>query len=155
MGWLEITRAADVYMVPGIASYEKSVKTRFGVLSVNEETRTLLFKGKPVLVSVEGNNSLSIVANFELGKNDVVLLQNTGGTACPALYTFITITATSIRATPEFGTCSNIINLTSDLKNSVTVVMNGFMGPFESTAAKRKAEITRSVFRYINGTLEK
>lgn len=153
MGWIEITRAANVGMVSSISNYEKSSKTRFGILSVNDESRTLFFKGKPVLPNVEGNNSLSIVASFELGKNDVVLLQNTGGTACPALYLFVTINATSIRPTPEFGTCSDIINPTSDMKSSVTVVMNGFMGQFESTVAYRKAQMTKTIFRYANGLI--
>ena len=154
MGWMEITRAANVNMVSGIGSYEKSFKTRYGVLTINDDTRTLQFKGKPVLPTVEGNNSLSIVVTYELGKNDVVVLQNNGGTACPALYVFITISTAGVRATPEFGTCSDIIRVTSDLKNSVTLVMNGFTGPFEANAATRKAWMTKTVFKFSNGQIE-
>lgn len=81
MGWMKITRAANVNMVSGIGSYEKSFKTRYSVLTINDDTHTLQFKGTSVLSTVEGNNSLSIVATYDLGKNDVVLLQNNGGTA--------------------------------------------------------------------------
>ena len=151
MGWMEITREANVNMVSGIGSYEKSFKTRYGVLTINDDTRTLQFQGKPLLPTVEGNNNLSIVAAYELGKNDVVLLQNNGGTACPALYVFITINAAGVRATSEFGTCSDIIRVTSDLKNSVTVVMIGTTGPFEPRAAKRKVRMEKTVFRYSDG----
>ena len=41
--------------------------------------------------AIEGNASLSIMASYELGKNDVLLLQNSGSTNCPALYRFVTI----------------------------------------------------------------
>lgn len=151
MGWMEINRAAIVNMVSGIGSYEKSFKTRYGVLTINDDTRTLQFKGKPVLPTDEHNNSLSIVATYELGKNDVVLLQNNGGTACPAQYIFITISTAGVRATPELGTCSDTIRVTSDLKSSVTVVMVGSKGPFEANVTKRKAWMTKTVFRYRNG----
>ena len=111
--------------------------------------------GKPVLPGVAGNNSLSIVANYELGNADVVLVQNTGGAACAAMYSFITLTKINLRATPEFGTCSDIIRVTSDLKSAVTVVIVGFSGPFESPAERRKAGITKTVFRYANGQITK
>lgn len=153
MGWMEITRATGAQMVSAISQYEKSVKTRYGTLAVGANNVSLQFNGKPVLPSVEGNNSLSIVANYELGKNNVLLVQNTGGTACPAQYTFVTINATGVRATPEFGTCSDIIRATSDLKSSVTVVMVNFSGPFEPAADRKKAEMTKSVFKVLDGAL--
>ena len=152
-GWLEITRAANVGMVSAINQYEKSVKTRFGTLAIDPNNPRLLFNGKPVLPDVEGNSSLSIVASYELGNADVVLVENTGGTGCPAMYRFITLTKTSMRATSEFGTCSDIIRVTSDLKSAVTVVMAGFSGPFESAEARRKAGMTKTVFRYANGQI--
>ena len=153
-GWLEVTRAANVTMVPGIANYEKSAKTRFGVLSIHSDTNTLVFKGKPVLPGVAGNSGLSIVASHELGKNDVLLLQNTGGSACPALYIFVTVAATGLRATPEFGTCSDFIRVTSDLKNSVTVVMAGSDGQASVAPRPKAAGLPTTVFKYANGQLQ-
>ena len=154
-GWLEITRAADVNMTSAITQYEKTIKTCYGILSISPDTNTLQFKGKPVLPNIEGNNGLSIVRSYEIGKDNVVLLQNNGGTACPALYVFVKTNAAGLRATPEFGTCSGIIYPTSDLKNSVTVAMNGFMGPFNTTVEQRKAGMTKTVFRYADGSVSK
>lgn len=151
-GWLEITQAREVGMEPAVFGYEKQVKTRFGMVNVREEDKRLLFKGKPVVPAIEGNSSLSIVANYEIGTNDVLLLQNTGGTACPALFHFITINAAGVRTTPEFGTCSDIIYPTMNTETAtLTVAMVGFMGPFEPEAEKRKAYMTKTVFRFANG----
>ena len=143
MCWMEVTQAANAGMVSAITSYEKSVKTRFGTLAVAADNVSLQMNGKPVLPGVAGNNSLSIVANYELGNADVVLVQNTGGAACAAMYSFITLTKTSLRATPEFGTCSDIIRVTSDLKSAVTVVMIG----------NKPSE--KVVFQYVDGRLMK
>ena len=146
-GWLEITQARDVGMETVVFGYEKKVKTRFGLVSVREDDNLLLFKGKPVAPAIEGNNSLSIVANYEMGQSDVLLLQNTGGTACPALFRFITVSATGLRATPEFGTCSEIIYPTFNEKTGVTVVMVGFLGSSEPAAQQRKAVMTKTIYR--------
>ena len=153
MGWMEVTNAANAGMVSAINDYEKSVKTRFGTLAVAADNVSLQMNGKPVLPGVAGNNSLSIVASYELGNADVVLLQNTGGTACAAMYSFITLTKTNLRAVPEFGTCSDIIRVTSDLKSAVTVVMVSFRETFAPTAESGEARFTKTVFRYSNGQM--
>lgn len=150
-GWIEITSAKNPAMETTVFGYEQTMKTRYGVLSVREEGNTLLLKGKPVIPAIEGNSSLSIVASYELGKNDVLLLQNTGGASCPALYRFVTINAAGLRATPEFGTCSDIIYPTSDLKESVMVAVVGLAGGGESAAVQKKAEMTKTVYTYRNG----
>ncbi len=154
-GWIEVTAARSAVMETTVFGYDKTAKSRYGVLSVREDDNTLLFKGKPVQPKIEGNNSLSIVASYELGKNDVFLLQNTGGTACPALFTFVTVNAAGLKATPEFGTCSDIIYPTSDLKDSVTVAMVGSSGPFEPTFEKQKAATQTTVYKYFKGQLWK
>ena len=61
---------------------------------------------------VQGNAALQIVAHFELEGQDIVLLQDTGGTACPALYRFATLTPQGIAVTREFGTCSALAAVT-------------------------------------------
>ena len=61
---------------------------------------------------VQGNAALHIVAHFELEGQDIVLLQDTGGTACPALYRFATLTPQGIAVTGEFGTCSDLAAVT-------------------------------------------
>lgn len=151
-GWLEITQAKDVGMNTVVFGYEKKLKTRFGVVSVREEGNLLLFKGKPVVPAIEGNSSLSIVAHYETGQNDMLLLQDTGGTACPALFRFITVSAAGLRTTPEFGSCSDIIYPTFDSKTGIiAVAMNGFRGPFEPETEKQKAYMTKTIFRIFNG----
>lgn len=151
-GWLEITQAKDVGMDTVVFGYDKKFKTRFGVVSVREEGNLLLFKGKPVAPAIEGNNSLSIVAHYEMGQSDVLLLQDNGGTACPALFRFVTVNAAGLRATPEFGSCSDIIYPSMDIKTAtITITTNGFMGPFEPEAEKRKAYMTKRAFRFANG----
>jgi len=151
-GWMEITAARDVGMVSAVAGYEKAVKTRYGVVSVSDDN-LLLYRGKPVAPAVEGNSGLSIVASYELGKSDVLLLQNTGGSACPALFRFVTVGPAGVRPTPEFGTCSDIIFPTTDGKTGISVAMVGFAGPFESEAVQKKAGMTKKVFQYANGQI--
>jgi len=152
-GWIEITMAQNAAMETTVFGHDKTMKTRYGVLSVREDDNTLLFKGKPVSPDIEGNNSLSIVASYELGKNDVFLLESAGGTACPALYRFVRINGSGLHATSEFGTCSDIIYPTSDLKESVTVAVVGFAGSGESAAAQRRAAMTKTVYKYLNGQI--
>ena len=147
MGWIEVTAAKNPRMEPVVFGYEKTMETRYGVLSVREEGNTLLFKGKPVIPAIEGNSSLSIVASYELGKNDVFLLENAGGTACPALYRLVTINGAGLRATPEFGTCSDIIYPTFNEKTGVTVAMVGFSGSSEPAAEQRKTAMTKTIYR--------
>ena len=149
-GWFEITTAKDVGMVSAISTYDKSIKTRYGVLSVRDEGQLLMFKGKPVMPAVEGNSGLGIVAQYEQDKTDLVLIQNTGGTACPALFRFITVSAVGVRMTPEFGTCSDVIYPTIN-SESATITMNEFRGPFESEVEKQKTYMTKTVFRFANG----
>ncbi len=127
-GWYEITKASDVYMESTISEddYEESLKTRYGVVSVDEEENFLLFNGKRIKPEIQGNASLSIAANYEIGKTDILLLRNIGGTACPALFQFVYISPNGIRSSPEFGTCSDIIYPKFDPKIGITISMADF-----------------------------
>ena len=73
----------------------------------------------------------------EIGMPDVLLLQNNGGSACPARYRFITVSASGIAASPEFGTCSDLIYPTGDARG-VTVAMPAFAGPGQRAAPRRR-----------------
>ena len=141
-GWLEITQAKDVGMETVVFGYEKKAKTRYGMVSVREEDNLLLFKGKPVIPAIEGNSGLSIVADFQVGQSDVLLLQDAGGSACPAMFRFITVNAAGLRASPEFGSCSDIIYPSMDAKSgAITVAMIG------------SKVMTKTVFRFVSGQL--
>ncbi len=143
-GWLEITAAHDVRIEAAIAGHEKKLGTRHGPVAIADDD-TLLFRGRRVLPAVESNSGLSLVAHHEVGKADVLLLQNNGGSACPARYRFITVSASGIAASPEFGTCSDLIYPTGDARG-VTVAMPAFAGPGQRAAPRR-----RVVYRFENG----
>lgn len=102
---------------------------------------------------VQGNSALHIVAHFELEGQDIVLLQDTGGTACPALYRFATLSPQGIGVTPEFGTCTNIATVAIDEghggSHEPIVTMNGSRGPLEPEEEQRRAhmQLHRSVLR--------
>ena len=71
------------------------------------------------------------------------------------MYSFITLTKTSLPATPEFGTCSDIIRVTSELKSAVTVEMVGFRGLLESAADRGKRGWRKRFFGMRPGWLPK
>jgi hypothetical protein len=129
----------------------QEVATRFGVLSVNDD-KMLLFKGKPLVPAIEGNNSLDLGKAMSIGAIDVVLVTDNGGTGCPALFYFVTITRSGAKGTRPFGTCSEF----ADVKrrgDSISVTMPGFLGPFEPRSAQRKASRERHVFIYRAGVV--
>ena len=127
-GWLEITKGRNAGMVPAVAGYDKAAKTRYGTVSVQEEDNILLFKGKPVKPTVTSDGSLSIVASYQAGKADLLLVQSTGGNACPAQFRVVKVEAGGLRVSPEFGTCSDIIYPTLDEQNHLNVAMVSFSG---------------------------
>src|SRR6266536_5438631 len=88
-----------------LAQETNTITTRFGVLTVND-AGTLLFKGAPFKPTIEANNSLDLSKPFEIGAADAVLVTDNGGTSCPALYYFVTVTKSGAKVTPAFGTCS-------------------------------------------------
>ncbi len=94
---------------------------------------------------VQGNTALHIVAHYAAHDSDIVLLQDTGGTACPALYRFASVTAQGIAVTPTFGTCSDIAGITfgatPDAAPEPLVTMAGFLGPFEPEAQRQRARM--------------
>ena len=100
---------------------------------------------------VRGNSLLHLVAHFELPDRDIVLLQSTGGTACPALYRFATLTQQGIAVTPEFGTCSDIASIVlpdpqpgNDPEPVLSIV--GFQGPSNPEAEQQRE--ARSLYRF-------
>ena len=149
MGWYEITKAQGPIGVETLVhGYESAVKTRFGTVSVRDDDKALLFKGKPVQPAIEGNSNLHIVAQYEWGADDVLLLQDTGGSACPSQFRIVQLSAKGLKTSPAFGTCSDLIYPSFDAKTGVTVTMVGFAGPFDSAAAQKKAGMGKAVYRW-------
>jgi hypothetical protein len=135
----------------GAAAPDEEMGTRFGELTTNDEN-VLLFKGKPVTPRVKAPNGISAVEKFEIGDTDVLLLAEQGGTACPASFWFVSVSAAGAKATSWFGTCSDKFR-TSRTGSTITVSMPGFQGPFEPPAARAKAAKERHVFTFSNGEL--
>jgi hypothetical protein len=127
------------------------IETRFGTLAVNKD-RMLLFKGKPLSPSVQGNSSLDLGTPFRIGATDVVLVTDNGGAACPVLYYFVTVSKSGAKHTPVFGTCEQLSSIKRS-GNSILVRMRGFRGPFEPEADRRRAAMQRHLFIFSNGVV--
>ena len=82
---LAALRLAALAQFSGLPQEPKRVSTRFGALSVGKD-RMLMFKGQKLDPPIEGNNSLNLGVPFRIGSNDVALVIDNGGTACPVLY---------------------------------------------------------------------
>ena len=132
-------------------AFAEDTLTRFGQLKINNENM-LLYKNRPLNPEIQGNNSLSMVGTYQIGNSDVVLIQDNGGTGCPALLYFVSISNNGAKATSPFGTCSDLIDA-KQVADSISVTMPGFKGPFESKAAHRKAAKEKYVFIFRGGVL--
>ena len=135
----------------GLPQEPQTMQTRFGPLSVGKD-RVLLFRGQALQPRVEGNNSLDLGAPFRMGAADVVLVINEGGTLCPYLYHFVTVTQSGAHATPAFGTCAEQTNV-ERRGDVLRVSMPGFRGPFESPQDRSRAARERHVFLYRAGVV--
>ncbi|RYG70883.1 hypothetical protein EON80_06535 [bacterium] len=141
-------------LMAGVASaaWAQNYSTRFGTLFIDDE-HVLSFNGKPVQSSVVGNNSLTYIEKFQFGKTkDVVLVQDNGGTACPAQYHFVTLTKSGAKGTKAFGTCNEATKV-SRQGDTIRVEMQGFATRFQSEAVQDKAFKEKHVFLFKNGWL--
>lgn len=129
----------------------QDIPTRFGSLQIDDEHR-LLYKKRPFSPEIQGNNSLDVLGIYPTGNRDVVLIQDNGGTACPAQYYFISLSSHGASATSSFGTCSDLVDV-KQTADAVTVTMPGFMGEFAPGAEQRKTAKQKHVFLFRNGVL--
>lgn len=107
-------------------AFADEMATRYGKLSTNADN-FLLFNGKQIKPDIQGNNSLSLVGLFRVDDVDVVLVQDNGGTACPAFFQFVTVSASGATQSAGFGTCSDLIKTTQD-GNTIVVTMPRMKG---------------------------
>ena len=134
-----------------LAQETTTINTRFGVLTVSD-AGVLLFKGTAVQPKIEANNSLDLSEPYQIGASDVVLVTDNGGTACPALYYFVTVTKSGAKVSPAFGSCSDLITVKRN-GESISVSMPGYQGPSESKRAQLRAARERHVFIYHAGVV--
>ncbi|WP_211441414.1 hypothetical protein [Collimonas humicola] len=128
------------------------IATRFGALRINDEN-VLLYKNKPLNPSIRGNSSLQEVGTYQLGKNDVVLIQDNGGSACPVQLYFVTVSASGVKATPPFGTCTDYFDV-KKMADSISVTMPAWIGLMASESLQRKvAKEKDHVFLFKSGVV--
>lgn len=99
-----------LYIGGAYANDQQFVKVRAGKLTIKGDLydTKLMFNGKKLY---DGNGFiLSFVDKYVLDGKDVVLLtSNSGGTGCPVMYFFVTITSQGAASlSPQFGTCSDL-----------------------------------------------
>ena len=95
---------AALLAMPTMA-HAQSKDTRFGPVSI--ERNVLMFRGRPVVPSVESDVNLLLDEVVQVGSYDAVVVANSqGGNGCPVMWQVVTVTAQGARSTPPFGTCS-------------------------------------------------
>lgn len=131
---------------------EKHVQSRYGELAIQGDTNDMEIRWKSGRLYKGEGFSLSFEAIFSLGDEDAILvMENSGGTACPALYFFVLIGEDgNARTLKQFGTCSDL-DVSKQEGSVVSVSLPGFRGPFESDEEKQKAASETHVFTLSKG----
>lgn len=122
----------------------EDIPTRFGSLKINSEG-TLLFKNRPFNPEIQGNASLSVIGTYQIDNRDLVLIQDTGGTACPVQLYFVSVSTSGAKATSAFGSCADVVAVKNNY-NSISIKMPGYRGPFQAKAEYRKASREKYVY---------
>jgi hypothetical protein len=81
-----------------------------------------------------------------------VLITKSGGTSCPALYYFVTVSSSGVTATGSFGTCNEAKDIERN-GDSISLTVQGFLGPYEPEAKRKKAFAETHVFVFHNGAV--
>jgi hypothetical protein len=155
--WKPIETAVALVIVGGavfgqVPQLAQQVQSRFGALSVGDDT-VLRFRGRRLQPSIKGGYSLNLGRPFRVGESDVVLVTNNGGTACPYLYYFVTLSESGAQATHSFGTCNAVISVKQQ-GESITLAMHGYRGPFEPEEERNKAVRETHTFVFHDGVVK-
>jgi hypothetical protein len=134
---------------PAALKAQDAQRTRYGTLRVNAD-HILLFNGRPVRPRVEGNSSLEVKTVYHFRGYDLALVEDIGGSGCPALYHVVRLSPRGAIATGEFGTCSDLIRVTRTAAG-LRMTMPGFMGPTMPASVRDRAARRTHVFLYANG----
>jgi hypothetical protein len=141
--------SAAIAQVPQLA---QKIQTKFGALSVGDDT-VLRFRGHRFQPSIKGGYSLNLGRPFRMGENDVALVTDNGGTACPYLYYFVTLSESGAQATHSFGTCNAVISV-KQKDDSILLSMHGYRGPFEPEEDQKKAARETHTFVFHDGVVK-
>jgi hypothetical protein len=135
--------------VPQLA---QKIQTKFGALSVGDDT-VLRFRGRRLQPLIKGGYSLNLGRPFRIAESDVVLVTDNGGTACPYLYYFVTLSESGAQATHSFGTCNAVISV-KQKDDSILLSMHGYRGPFEPDEDQKKAARETHTFVFHDGVVK-
>jgi hypothetical protein len=113
------------------------IRTRFGTVSFDDNDK-LRFRGRLVQPGIQTSRTLDLTIVYSLADGDVVVVTASDGLACPYRYYFVSVSKASATASNEVGTCAKADDMHSD-RHSVTLMMQGFLGPFEPEAQRKKA----------------
>lgn len=153
--WLSLIDAGAARMESGLEAPQAKVTTRFGDVVIKEDDSSVLLNGQVVLPAPD--EPLLIVRHASLGAEDVLLLQSGLGTACPALFRVMTVSAQGVQVSPQFGSCSDLVSAVVQTKpnqaEKLVIRMVGFVGPFEPEEEQRKAARQLLEFIYQQGSL--
>ena len=144
--WAAKTSLLALTLVASLGSHAQSKATGLTVNSKGE----LLFHNRPMQPPIRANSSLEIGRVFHMNGSDVVLVKDTGGTACPYLYYLVTIRDSKAEATKEFGSCTEVVSA-SRKGDSIVLTMHGYRGPFEPEADRSKAARELHTFVFTGG----
>jgi hypothetical protein len=99
-------------------------QTRFGL--VDGPDNILKINGRLTTPEIDGNNSLFVEKITRTEDADYLLLTNGGGTACPALFSIVKVTASSATPVSFFGNCADEPKRTVAPGKSITLSFPAF-----------------------------
>ncbi len=117
-------------------------QTRYGTFAADSDL-VLYYGGKKIAPEIRGNSTLVVSGVYRVGDSDISVIEIVGGTACPALFHFIETKNSSIRISPEFGTCSDLAD--------VKVLESGVSISMPDMGLSPGSMKTKSIFTYANG----
>jgi hypothetical protein len=118
-------------------SSDEQVRTRFGTVKFDDNDK-LRFRGRLVQPGIETSRTLDLTVVYNRADSDVVVVTASDGIACPYRYYFVSVSKSGATVSNEVGTCAKADDMRSD-RHSVTLTMQGFLGPFEPEAQRKKA----------------
>lgn len=118
---------ASVPLISGGAAMADDIhmaQTRFGL--ADGSANVLKVNGRLTTPEVDGNSGMFVEKITETADADYLLLTDIGGTACPALFSIVKVTGTSVTPMAWFGNCDDEPKRTIVPGKSVTLAFPAY-----------------------------